>query len=135
MIAHACAHDVSEVFDVNYSPTNQDDIALFNEKQSFIYSVLNKAIMMDQGKSFVREHEKDYNAQAVCRKLVDHANKSTATELAKDSLIEYLTMTKRDSRWHGTMEGFILHWHEQMHLLEDMLPPEAHARVGCATDP
>ena len=126
VIAQARAHDVSEVFDVNYSPNNQDDIALFNEKQSFVYSVLNKVVMTDQGKSFVREHEKDYDAQAVYRKLVDHASKSTAAELAKDSLIEYLSTMKLDSRWKGTTEGFILHWREQMRLLEDMLPLEQH---------
>ena len=105
MIAQACAHDISEVFNINYSPANQDDIALFNEKQSFICSVHSKVVMTDQGKSFVQEHEKDYDAQAEYRKLVDHAGKSTAAELAKDSLVEYLTMSKLNSCWNGTMEG------------------------------
>ena len=99
---------------------------LFNQKQSFIYSVLNKVIITDQGKSFVCEHEKDYDAQAVYYKLVDHASKSTAAELAKDSLIEYLAMTKLDSHWHGTTDGFILHLRKQMHLLEDTLPLVQH---------
>ena len=81
---------------------------------------------MDQGKSFVREHEKDYDAQAVYRKLVDHASKLTAAELTKDSLIEYLSTMKLDPHWQGTTEGFSLHWREQMRLLEDMLPIAQH---------
>ena len=49
--------------------------------------MLNKVVMMDQGKSLVHEHEKDYDVQAVYHKLVDHISKSTAAELAKDLLI------------------------------------------------
>ena len=69
VIAQARAHDISEVFNLTYSPTTADDIELFNQKQSFAYSVLNRCLLTDQGKAFVREHEADYNAQAVYTKL------------------------------------------------------------------
>ena len=62
VIAQARAHDISEVFDLNYSPTTAEDIELFTQKQSFAYSVLNRCLLTDQGKAFVREHEADYNA-------------------------------------------------------------------------
>ena len=88
--------------------------------------MLNKCVLTDKGKSFVREHEKDSDAQVVYRKLLDHANKSTSAELAKDNLIQYLTTVKLDLHWTGTMEGFILHWREQMRQLEEMLPIEQH---------
>ena len=39
-------------------------------------------------------------------------------------------MTKLDSRWSGSTVGFILHWCEQMRLLEDMSPVEDHFRDG-----
>jgi hypothetical protein len=124
VIAQARAHDISEVFDLNYRyPLNDPDaMLLFDQKQSFAYSVLNKCVLTDQGKSFVREHEGDYDAQAVYRKLVAYAQTSTAAELAKDQLIEYVTTTKLDSRWRGSTEGFLLHWREQFRLLEEMLP-------------
>ena len=33
---------------------------------------------------------------------------------------------KLDSRWTGTTEGFILHWREQLRLLDEMTPVEQH---------
>ena len=128
VIAQARAHDISEVFDLKYEPDMDDDDAmeLFEQKQSFAYSVLNKCVLTDQGKAFVREHEIDYDAQQVYRKLVAYAQNSTAAELAKDQLIEYLTTAKLDSRWRGSTEGFLLHWREQFRLLEDMLPTVQH---------
>ena len=97
VIAQARAHDISEVFDLNYSPTTAEDIELFTQKQSFAYSVLNRCLLTDQGKAFVREHEADYDAQAVYIKLIAHAKVSTSAELTKDQLIEFLTLTKLDS--------------------------------------
>ena len=82
--------------------------------------------MTDQGKSYVREHESDFDAQSVYRKLLDYANKSTAADIAKEQLVDYLTTKKLDSRWTGTTEGFILLWREQLRLLEDMTPVEQH---------
>ena len=75
---------------------------------------------MDEGKAFIRQYEKTYDAHAVYSKLVDFATKSTAIELSKDSLIKYLTTIKLGSRWSGTTVGFILHWCEQVCLLDDM---------------
>ena len=123
VIAQARAHDVSEVFDPSYTPPTNDREAedLFEKKKSFVYSVLNKCVMTDHGKSFVREHEHDFDAQAVYRKLLDHASKSTAADIAKDKLVEYLTTTKLNSSWKGTTEGFLLHWQEQFRLLNDLL--------------
>jgi hypothetical protein len=77
-------------------------------------------VQTDEGKSFVRQHEKDYNAQEVYQKLLGFATKSTSAELAKDSLIKFLTTTQLDSCWTGTTVGFILHWCEQMLLLDNM---------------
>ena len=130
VIAQARAHDSSEVFDLNYSPTTAEDIELFTQKQSFAYSVLNRCLLTDQGKAFVREHEADYDAQAVYIKLIAHAKVSTSAELTKDQLIEFLTSTKLDSHWRGTTEGFVLHWREQMRLLEDLSPPSERYSSG-----
>jgi hypothetical protein len=128
LITQASAHDVSEVLDPSYVPPRNDPEAeeLFKQKKIFVYSVLNKCVMTDQGKSFVREHDKDFDAQAVYRKLLDHASKSTAADFTKDKLVEYLTTAKLNSSWKGTTEGFLLHWNEQFRLLNDLLPTEEH---------
>jgi hypothetical protein len=120
VLAQAQAHDLKEVFNMEYVPVTVEEIKLFDEKQCFAYALLNRIVQTDEGKSFVRQHEKDYNAQEVYRKLLNFATKSTSAELAKDGLIKFLTTTQLDSRWTGTTVGFILHWCEQMRLLDDM---------------
>jgi hypothetical protein len=59
----AAAHDVSEVLDESYTPSTQDDIALFNEKQKFLYPLIESKVLTDRGKAIIRDHEHDYNAQ------------------------------------------------------------------------
>jgi hypothetical protein len=122
VISQARAHDVSDVFDRTYVPSTIDGATLFKEKQSFVYSMFNRCVQTDSGKSIVRDHEENYDAQAVYRKLEHHAKMSTKAQLAKDTLMTDLTTSKLDSSWRGTNEGFILMWKEKMRLFEDMTP-------------
>jgi len=84
VISQARAHDVSDVFDRTYVPSTIDGATLFKEKQSFVYSMFNRCVQSDSGKSIVRDHEENYDAQAVYRKLEHHAKMSTKAQLAKD---------------------------------------------------
>ena len=61
VLAQARAHDLKEVFDLE-NELKEEDKELFEEKQNFAYAVLNRVVQMDEGKSFVREHEKDHDA-------------------------------------------------------------------------
>jgi hypothetical protein len=109
VLAQAYAHDLKEFFDPSYKPDGEDEKELLKKKQCFTYAVLNRIIQTDEGKAFVRQHEKDYDAQEVYRKLLTFATKSTAAELAKDGLVKFLTTTKLDNCWNGSSVGFILH--------------------------
>jgi hypothetical protein len=124
VISQARAHDVSEVFDPTFVPDVNDPVAqeLFQQKQNFVYAVLNKTVQTDQGQQYVREHEHDVNAQMVYAKLLKYASTSTAAELAKDALVSYLTNSSFDSKWRGSTVGYLLHWKEQLRLLDEMLP-------------
>ena len=121
-ISQACMHDCMDVCDPHYKPKDAAAVAIFKEKQSFIYVVLNKVVQTDQGKTFVHQHEVDFDVQKVYAKLLNHAKNSTTAELSKDDLQTKLVTLQLDSRWHGTSEGFILHWVEQMHLYDDLVP-------------
>ena len=83
-----------EVLNPDYLPTNHDENLLFQQKQSFMYSVFNRCILTDVGKTFVRQFEKSYDVQAVYQKMVEHANKSTAANLNIEKLVEQLTTTR-----------------------------------------
>ncbi|HEY9301115.1 MAG TPA: hypothetical protein VIQ31_33095, partial [Phormidium sp.] len=48
MLSLARTHDVSEIFDPKYVPTN-DTKDLFDQKQMFMYSILNRVVLTDMG--------------------------------------------------------------------------------------
>lgn len=51
-------------------PETDDEKALFQEKQKYMYAVLEKIVCTDRGKAIIREHESDFDAQSVYRKLL-----------------------------------------------------------------
>jgi hypothetical protein len=120
------SHDVSDVFNSTFVPSTAESTLLFKAKQEFVYSVFNRCVQTDTGKSIVREHEHDYNAQAVYTKLVQQATTSTKAKLSRDKLVIELTTSLLDSTWRGTHEGFVLMWKEKMRLLEDMTSSQYH---------
>ena len=63
VISQPRAHDVQEVFNITYRPTAHKETQLFDLKKSFVYAVFNKVVQTDIGKSYVREHEDDFDAQ------------------------------------------------------------------------
>jgi hypothetical protein len=126
VLSQARAHDVSDVFNSRFVPSTAESILLFKAKQEFVYSVFNRCVQTDTGKSIVREHDHDYNAQAVYTKLVQQATTSTKAKLSRDKLVIELTTSLLDSTWRGTHEGFVLMWKEKMRLLEDMTSSQYH---------
>ena len=95
-------------------------------KQSFAYNVFNTIVQFDEGRTIVREYEVDYNAQKVYERLLHHATESTSAELTKDKLTQFLSTGQLDSLWHGSTEGFLVHWQAQMRQYEDMTAMNEH---------
>ena len=83
----ARTHDVIEVLDSSYKPNDDTSKALFDIKQSFMYSVFNKVVITDIGKTIVRKHERMYDAQAVYAELTDYAKTSTAANINIENII------------------------------------------------
>jgi len=89
-----------------------------------------KCIQTDTSKTFVRLHQDTSDAQLVWKKLVDHATSSTSAELAIVDLQHLLANSKIDSSWHGTAQGFLLYWNDNMRKLEELLPAQHHYSSG-----
>ena len=69
-----------------------------------------RVLKTDKGKSFVRQHEDDYDAQNVFIKLVDYHENSTKAALKASKLLSYITSVRIDSpSWKESSESFILH--------------------------
>ena len=125
-IATARAHGCEDVFNPSYVPHGTAAAELFREKKKFIYSVFESVLLTDMGKYFVRQHEDDFDAQAVFRKLKVHARTSTQASLDSSALLTFLTSTRLDSRWKGTAHAFVLNWCDKLRTYEDMIPDTDH---------
>jgi len=115
----ARAQDVAEVLDDTYTPTTREATELFDEKQKYVYAILESKVLTDRGKAIVRGHENDYDAQKVYKKLKEHHLKSTKAMIDSSDILSYITAARLGSgEWKGSTEGFIIHWQNQVRLYE-----------------
>ena len=78
----ATTHSCEGVLDVHYIPGHdEDNKELFQQKQYFIHSVFNKVLQRDMGKTIVRKHAPNLDAQSVWREFESHMSTSS-----KDSM-------------------------------------------------
>ena len=115
------------ILDTGYIPLTNEEIALFERKQQFMYAVFTKTLLTDQGKSFVQEESNTYNAQQVFGKLVTYYSKSTKSSMDASTILAYLTTaTYGDGEWRGPSNGFILNWLDKMRNYESLIPTSDH---------
>ena len=66
----ATTHDCEEILDGHYKPENNDDgKELFKQKKYFMYSILDKVLQHDMGKTIVRKYAPCLDAQSVWREF------------------------------------------------------------------
>ena len=64
-VAQARAQDVDDVINPAYTPTNNAEKTLFKEKQKFMFAVFERTLLTDQGKAYVRQYTKTFDAQSI----------------------------------------------------------------------
>jgi hypothetical protein len=102
-LAQARAQDVDDVLNPSYIPIVADEIALFEEKQKYMYAVFEKTLLTDKGKALVQAYQKTYNAQLIYKELQEYALLSTKATMDASSLLSYITTSNLgDGRWRGT---------------------------------
>ena len=96
-----------------------------------MYFVFNRNLLTDRGKALVRQHEVDWNAQAIYRALCDHASTSTKAALDASEILSYITSARLgDGSWKGTTHAFILHWQDQVCRYEKQVNTSDHFSPG-----
>ena len=81
------------------------------------------------GKTIVRRHLANNDAQAVWKELSEHMRTSSKGASEKRRLTQYVTNTVLDYNFKGTTEQFVLHFNEQFRQLDEIsdesekLPP------------
>jgi hypothetical protein len=92
--AQTCYQYVDDILDPNYVPTTAEDIALFDEKQKYMYSVLEWILQTDEGKVIVRSHDADRNAQSIYKELLQVITQSTEAMMDSGELLLVLRQSR-----------------------------------------
>ena len=74
----AKTHECNEVLDPNYAPVSEpEEQEHFEAKQTFMFSVFNANLQTDMGKTIVRRHLANTDAQSVWKELSEHMRTSS----------------------------------------------------------
>ena len=129
MLVTARAHDCEEILQPTFRPRGDaDSLELFRLKNGLMVCVFNKCLLSDMGKTIVRKHLDNMNAQRVWEEFATHMTTSSKGKAEKRRLHTYVTTTVLDKSWKGTTEQFILHFNEQFRQLDEVSPPEESLR-------
>ena len=94
-----------------------------------MFSVFDANLQTDMGKTIVRIHLANTDAQSVWKELSEHMRTSSKGASEKRRLTQYVTNTALDDNFKGTTEQFVLHFNVQFRQLEEIsedsekLPP------------
>jgi hypothetical protein len=106
-VATGRSHQIDEIFDPTYVPQDAYAMEDFWRKQAWFYAVLVNIIQYTTGKTIVRYHKLDYNAQVCMTQLIDDAQTSTHAVVSSRKIMKMLTHTRLDSSWTKSTLEFI----------------------------
>ena len=119
--ATAKAQGLSTLMDPNFTPGSDEyGQQLFLEQQDFLYSVLISSLKTDFSEALVKDHEGD--AQLILELLHEHhTGNSQYSRSEINRITKYLTNIKLDDTWRGTNESFLMHYNDQLRLLDSLV--------------
>ena len=119
--ATAKAQGLSTLMDPNFTPGSDEyEQQLFQEQQDFLYSVLISSLKTDFSEALVKDHEGD--AQLILELLHEHhTGNSQYSRSEINRITKHLTNIKLDDTWRGTNESFLMHYNDQLRLLDSLV--------------
>ena len=115
------AQGLNTLMDPNFTPGSDEyEQQLFEEQQDFLYSVLISSLKTDFSEALVKDHEGD--AQLILELLHEHhTGNSQYSRSEINRITKYLTNIKLDDTWRGTNESFLMHYNDQLRLLDSLV--------------
>ena len=119
--ATAKAQGLNSFIDPNFTPGSDEyEQQLFQEQQDFLYSVLISSFKTEFSEALVKDHEGD--AQLILELLHEHhTGNSQYSRSEINRITKYLTNIKLDDTWRGTNESFLMHYNDQLRLLDSLV--------------
>ena len=104
----------------NIPGSNEYEQQLFEEQQDFLYSVLISSLKTEFSEALVKDHEGD--DQIILDLLHEHHTGNSQYSRAEiNRITKYLTNIKLDDTWRGTNESFLMHYNDELHLLDSLV--------------
>ena len=115
------AQGLSSLMDPNFTPGSDEyEQQLFQEQQDFLYSVPISSLKTDFSEALVKDHEGD--AQLILELLQEHHTGSSQYSRSEiNRITKYLTNIKLDDTWSGTNKSFLMHYNDQLCLLDSLV--------------
>ena len=115
------AQGLNSLMDPNFTPGSDEyEQQLFEEQQDFLYSVLISSLKTEFSEALVKDHEGD--AQLILDLLQEHHTGNSQYSRAEiNRITKYLTNIKLDDTWRGTNESFLMHYNDQLRLLDSLV--------------
>ena len=119
--ATAKAQGLNSLMDPNFTPGSDEyEQQLFQDQQDFLYSVLISSLKSDFSEALVKDHEGD--AQLIIELLHEHhTGNSQYSRSEINRITKYLTNIKLNDTWRGTNESFLMHYNDQLRLLDSLV--------------
>ena len=107
--------------DPDFTPgSDEHEQQLFQEQQDFLYSVLISSLKTEFSEALVKAHEGD--AQLILELLHEHHTGNSQYSRAEiNRITKYLTNINLDDTWRGTNESFLMHYNDQLSLLDSLV--------------
>ena len=108
--------------DPDFDPNDGDHYVqeLFQEKQSFVYSVSVTLFQTDKWRESVKEFEGD--ARFILSKLHHYHTQSNVAQHEVVTLTTYITNLSLTNSWKGTTRQFLSHFKEKLRLFDSLVP-------------
>ena len=119
--ATAKAQGLNTLMDPNFTPGSDEyEQQLFQEQQDFLYSVLISSLKTEFSEALVKDHEGV--AQLILELLHEHHTANSQYSGSEiNRITKYLTNIKLDDTWRGTNESFLMHYNDQLRLLDSLV--------------
>ena len=119
--ATAKAQGLNSLMDPNFTPGSDEyEQQLFQDQQDFLYSVLISSLKTDFSEALVKDHE-GYSQLIIELLHEHHTGNSQYSRSEINRITKYLTNIKLNDTWRGTNESFLMHYNDQLRLLDSLV--------------
>lgn len=119
-LATAIQHDLKDVLDESFNPTDPEEKALLEAMNSFLYSVMQKTLLTVKSKSIMEPFHLTQDGRGIYFELIKQFENEIAVEDEATKLRVEITNLVLDEGWKSTLENFLYMWTKKIYTLGEL---------------